>query len=123
MPKRNSKHLTDPGIAKMAKAPRGKRIERFDSGADGLCLRITDRGTKTWCISYHFPDQDGDLRHHRFTIGGWPAIGVAEARDQARLIKSQARTGTDPKAAREEARASERAKTKTKARKTFKVKM
>ena len=121
MPKRNSKHLTEPGIAKMTRAPKGKRIERFDSGADGLCLRITDRGTKTWCISYHFPEEDGGTKHHRFTIGGWPAIGVAEARGQARLIKSQARTGIDPKAAREEARASERAKTKTKARKTFKV--
>ena len=43
MPKRNSKHLTEPGIAKMARAPKGGRIERFDSSADGLCLRITDR--------------------------------------------------------------------------------
>ena len=78
MPKRTSKHLTEPGIAKMARAPKGKRVERYDSGADGLCLRITDRGTKTWCISYHFPDEDGDLKHQRFTIGPWPAIGVAE---------------------------------------------
>ncbi|MCH6588696.1 MAG: DUF4102 domain-containing protein, partial [Proteobacteria bacterium] len=46
--------MTEPGIAKMAKAPKGKRIERFDSGADGLSLRITDRGTKTWNICYHF---------------------------------------------------------------------
>ena len=103
MPKRNSKHLTEPGIAKMAKAPKGKRIERFDSGADGLCLRITDRGSKTWCISYHFPDEDGETKHHRFTIGPWPAIGVAEARDTARLVKSQARAGIDPKAVREAA--------------------
>ena len=83
MPRRNSKHMTEPGVAKMAKAPKGKRIERFDSGADGLCLRITDRGSKTWCISYHLPDEEGAVRHHRFTIGPWPAIGVAEARDQA----------------------------------------
>ncbi len=61
MPRRNSRHLTDPGIGKMAKAPKGKRIERFDSGADGLALRITDRGKKTWCISYHFPNDQGRL--------------------------------------------------------------
>ena len=121
MPRRNSKHMTEPGIARMARAPIGKRIERFDSGANGLCLRITDTGTKTWCISYHFPDEDGASKHHRFTIGPWPAIGVAEARDQARLVKSQARARIDPKAAREEARTIERAKTKTKARKTFKA--
>ena len=121
MPKRNSKHLTEPGIAKMARAPKGKRVERFDSGADGLCLRITDRGTKTWCISYHFPDEDGHLKHQRFTIGPWSAIGVAEARDQARLIKSQARAGIDPKGVREAAWEKERAEAKTKVRKTFKA--
>jgi len=41
MPRRNSKHLTDPGIKKIEKAPKGKRIERFDAGVDGLCLRIS----------------------------------------------------------------------------------
>ncbi len=121
MPKRNSKHLTEPGIAKMARAPKGKRTERFDSGADGLCLRITDRGTKTWCISYHFPDEDSATKHHRFTIGPWPAIGVAEARDQARLIKSQARARIDPRAIREAAWEKERADAKTKTRKSFQV--
>ena len=121
MPIRNSKHLTEPGIAKMTRAPKGKRVERFDSGADGLCLRITDRGTKTWCISYHFPDEDGNLKHQRFTIGPWPAIGVAEARDQARLIKSQARAGIDPKGVREAAWEKKRAEAKTKVRKTFKA--
>ncbi len=100
MPKRNSKHMSDPGIGKLPKAPKGKRTERFDSGADGLCLRITDRGSKTWCISYHFPDENGETKHYRLTIGSWPAIGVAEARDQARLVKSQARSGIDPRKAR-----------------------
>ncbi len=121
MPKRNSKYLTEPGIMKMAKAPKGKRIERFDSGADGLCLRITDRGSKTWCISYHFPDEDGEIKHHRFTIGPWPAIGVAEARDTARLVKSQARARIDPKAAREAAWEEKRVAIKGKARKNFKA--
>ena len=121
MPIRNSKHLTEPGIAKMAKAPKGRRIERFDSGADGLCLRITDRGSKTWCISYHFPNENGETKHHRFTIGPWPAIGIAEARDQARLIKSQARARIDPKAVREAAWEKERTAAITKVRKNFKV--
>ena len=121
MPKRNSKHLTEPGIAKLARAPKGMRIEKYDSGADGLCLRITDRGTKTWCISYHFPDENDDLKHYRFTIGPWPAIGVAEARDTARLIKSQARARIDPKATRETAREKERVAAKSKVRNTFKT--
>ena len=100
MPRRNSRHLTDPGIEKMAKAPKGKRVERFDLGADGLALRITDRGKKTWCISYHFPDDSGRLKHHRYTIGPWPTIGVAQAREEARKVKERVKAGIDPKAAR-----------------------
>jgi integrase len=99
----------------MAKAPKGKRIERFDSGADGLALRITDRGKKTWCISYHFPDGQGCLKHHRYTIGPWPTIGVAQAREKARQVKEQVKSGIDPKAAR----AAAKAKMQIEGRKTF----
>ncbi len=42
MPRGSAKHLTDPGIGKMSKAREGKRVERFDAGAPGLALRITD---------------------------------------------------------------------------------
>ncbi len=96
MPRRNSKHLTDPGIEKIGKAPKGKRIERFDAGAPGLCLRITDRGVKSWSVYYRL-----NGKHQRMTIGPWPGIGVAGARDRARDIKDQSKDGTDPKAARE----------------------
>jgi integrase len=96
MPRRNSKHLTDPGIEKIGKAPRGKRIERFDAGVPGLCLRITDKGAKSWSAYYRL-----NGKHQRMTIGPWPGVGVGEARDRARQIKDQAKGGTDPKAARE----------------------
>ena len=115
MPRRNSRHLTDPGIEKMAKAPKGKRIERFDSGADGLAIRITDRGKKTWCISYHFPDDSGRLKHHRYTIGPWPTIGVAQAREEARKMKEKVKAGIDPKAMR----AAAKAKIQIEGRRTF----
>ena len=119
MPRRNSKFMTEPGIAKMARAPKGKRIERFDSGADGLSLRVTDRGTKTWNICYHFPDAQGRLKHHRFTIGPWPAIGLAQARDTARMVKSRAKAGINPKAERDAAQAAAKAEAQTEARNTF----
>ncbi len=115
MPRRNSKFMTEPGVAKMAKAPKGKRIERFDSGADGLALRITDRGTKTWNICYHFPNTQGELRHHRLTLGQWPAVGLAQAREEARMVKAEVRSGIDPRARRAGAHAAAKAE----ARKTF----
>ena len=119
MPRRNSKFLTEPGIAKMARAPKGKRIERFDSGADGLALRITDRGTKTWNICYHFPDDQGRPKHHRYTIGPWPAIRLTQAREEARKVKAQAKAGIDPKVARADAQSTARAKGQIEARRTF----
>ncbi len=96
MPRKNSKHMTDPGIEKIGKAPKGQRIERFDAGAPGLCLRITDKGVKSWSVYYRL-----NGKHQRMTIGTWPGVGVAGARDLARQIKDQAKDGTDPKAARE----------------------
>ncbi len=109
MPRRNSKFLTEPGIAKMAKAPKGKRLERFDSGADGLALRITDRGTKTWNICYHFANAEGVLKHHRVTLGHWPAVGLAQAREEARMVKAEVRSGIDPRARRAGAHAAAKA--------------
>lgn len=94
MPRKNSKHLTDPGIAKIGKAPKGKRIERFDAGAPGLALRVTDRGVKSWSVYFRLHG-----KHRRSTIGTYPDIGVAEARERAGEIKKQAKQGVDPKVA------------------------
>ena len=110
MPRGSAKHLTDPGIGKMSKAKTGKRVERFDAGAPGLALRITDKGVKSWSVYYRL-----DGKHQRLTIGAWPEIGVAEAREQAREIKSQAKAGVDPK----ESRKGERAAAEDKAADTF----
>ena len=121
MPRRNSKFMTEPGVAKMAKAPKGQRIERFDSGADGLSLRITDRGTKTWNICYHFPDAQGELKHHRVTLGQWPAVGLAQAREEARMVKAEVRSGIDPGARRAGAHAAAKAEAQAEARKTFRA--
>ncbi len=94
MPRKNSKHLTDPGIAKIGRAPKGKRIERFDAGAPGLALRVTERGVKSWSVYYRL-----NGKHRRATIGTYPDIGVAEARERAGEIKKQAKQGVDPKVA------------------------
>jgi integrase len=115
MPRRNSKHLTDPGIEKMRKPPQGQRVERFDAGVEGLCLRITGRGVKSWCVYYHFPNEDGQLKHHRITLGRYPALKIAQAREEARRIKDQASSDIDPKATQ----ASKEAETEAKRRGTF----
>ena len=112
MPRLNSKYLTDPGISKITKARTGKRTEKFDAGAPGLALRITDKGVKSWSVYYRL-----DGKHKRLTIGAWPEIGVAKARDQAREIKSQVKAGIDPK----EAGKAEKTAAKNEAADTFGV--
>lgn len=114
MPRRNSKALTDPGISKIGRAPKGKRTERFDALAPGLCLRVTDNGTKSWSVYYRL-----EGKHKRMTIGGWPAVTVADARERAREIKEQAKAGTNPKAVRQAAADAARTEAETAARKTF----
>ena len=121
MPRRNSKFMTEPTIAKMTRAPKGRQIERFDSGADGLALRITDRGTKTWNICYHFPNAEGRRRHHRLTLGYWPTLGVAEAREKARKVKSDVKSGIDPRARRADEQTAARIQAQTEVGKAFEV--
>jgi integrase len=96
----------------MRRPPKGQRIERFDAGVEGLCLRITSRGVRSWYVYYYFPDPDNDgrLKHHRKTLGRYPAMKVAQARAEARRIKDLAGSGIDPKAAQAEAQAEQDAK-------------
>ncbi len=110
MPRKNSTHLTDTGIERISRAAPGKRIERFDAGAPGLALRVTDRGMKSWSVYYRLAGT-----HLRKTIGGWPEIGVAEARDSAREIKKQAAAGIDPRTVQQAEEAEARAQAEAEA--------
>ena len=106
MPRRNSRYLTEPTIEKIRKPPKGKRTEVFDSDAAGLVLRISDRGVRSWSVYFRFEDATGQRKNQRMTLGGYPAIGIAEARRQAREARDQAAAGIDPRKARKIGRAS-----------------
>ena len=103
MPKRNSKYLTDPTIGKIRKPAEGKRKEIFDSDGSGLVLRITDKGARSWSVYFRLTDAIGRRQNQRMTLGGYPVIGIAEARTQARTAREQAAAGIDPRKARERA--------------------
>ncbi len=109
MPRRNSRYLTEPTIQKIRKPPKGKRTEVSDSDAAGLVLRITDKGVRTWCVYFRLADAAGKRKNQRMTLGGYPAIGIAEARGQAREARDQAAGGIDPRKARTQAQAKSQA--------------
>ena len=73
------------------------RDEYFDALVPGLCLRVTDKGSKSWAVMYRL---HGKLVRH--TIGKYPTLDLADAREEARSALRQVERGDDPRAAKAE---------------------
>lgn len=82
--------LTDKDVRNLAAAP-GQRIEIPDDIQRGLRIRVTDKGVKTWSVQRRI-----NGRKRRFTIGSYPEISLAKARDRAARLLVQAADGHDP---------------------------
>lgn len=84
-------------------------------GVDGLYLKISKYGARSWILRY----STGELRTAKsgeqyavrrdIGLGGFPDLGLKEARERAREIKAQIRQGVDPVAERKAAREALRA--------------
>jgi integrase len=97
--------LNDAAInrAKREAANGGTRLELSDAGEKGLRLRITPSGSASWVLGCR--DREGRIR--RFPLGSWPAIGLSDARNAARMlhVKVRGESGVDPIAERRRTRA------------------
>jgi integrase len=83
------KALTDKAVD--ALKPQAKRYEVFDLHCPGLSVRITSHGRKTFNVKYRFGrDQK------RLTIGVYPRISLAKARERAMDALRQVDEGSDP---------------------------
>jgi integrase len=81
-------------------------VDYFDAAYPGLCLRVTGAAgqrpeRRTWSLFYRFA---GKQRRLTFEPG-YPALGLAGARDAANRAKLALQAGVDPGAARAVARA------------------
>jgi integrase len=88
------KHLTDAAIARY-RAPKAGQEEIFDLGYPGLALRVGYGGAKAFVL---FHREGGKLK--RTTLGRWPKISLAEARDSWRRVaegKPPTQTSEHPK--------------------------
>jgi hypothetical protein len=63
----------------------------FDSGYRGLCLRLSYAGSKTWCFFYSW-----NKKAQRMTLGHYPAMTLAEAREAWRDARKEVQAGRDP---------------------------
>jgi integrase len=94
-------NLTDKRIAHM-KAPPAGRKEVFDTVKTGLCFRVTSTGARSWSVLYRF---NGELR--RDTLGPYPKIGLAKARQMAGETIETVGAGIDPRQVKAAAEAEE----------------
>jgi integrase len=87
MPKRALSDLT----VKRAKPPTNGQLDIFDAGYPGFALRVSYGGGKSWVYFYRI---GGRLR--RRSLGTYPAVTLAEARQLWRDAKHQVSLGRDP---------------------------
>ena len=87
MPKRALSDLT----VKRAKPPTNGQVDIFDAGYPGFALRVSYGGGKSWVYFYRI---GGRLR--RRSLGTYPAVTLAEARQLWRDAKHHVSLGRDP---------------------------
>ena len=82
--------LTSRTVESMKPTP-GRRAEYFDATLPGLCFRVTAAGHKSFCLFYRHA---GRLR--RLTLGSFPPLSLATARELAKAALAEAARGGDP---------------------------
>lgn len=70
----------------------GKPREISDDTTQGLYLRVSPSGVKSWMLRY----TRADGTRAKFGIGRYPAIGLADARASALKVSAQVISGDDP---------------------------
>jgi integrase len=73
--------------------PKAGRVEIWDAKTPGLCLRISASGAAAWSLRYR-PRSGGG--YQRITLGALPAVGLADAREQANRLRVEVAAGADP---------------------------
>ena len=82
-------NLTDKKLKSLK--PENERVEYWDDSLPGFGVRVTPNGEKTFCVMYRIGG-----RQRRFSLGTYPQIPLAKARDMARDAFEAVRKGKDP---------------------------
>ncbi|PJC86476.1 integrase [Vibrio sp. HA2012] len=89
------KPLTPTTIKTKAK-PKEKEFSLADG--NGLYLRVTPKGTRSWIFNYIHPITN---KRKNIGLGKFPDITLASAREKARSMRQQVAEGIDPKTYRD----------------------
>ena len=112
------KRFTEQMIERL-RPPASGRLELKDALTPALILRVTDRGRKTFSALYKVAGEGGlsasghprTGTQHRMTLGRWPTLRLAAARERAAEIVAAAGEGRDPRTERTETFRSRQAST------------
>jgi len=80
--------------------PEKGQVDYFDDLTTGFGMRVSSAGRKSWFAMYR---HGGRLR--RYTIGTYPGLGLADARDKAKSLLHDVAVGNDPAAEKQSNRA------------------
>ena len=83
--------LTDR-LLQSVQAPETGRALLTDAATPGLEFRVTANGAKSWRVRYRVA---GGAKQKQVTLGPYPAVSLADARERARDIYSAAKKGVD----------------------------
>ena len=97
-----AKVLTAKSVEAMKPDP-AKRIEVPDAAMPGLYLVVQPGGAKSWAFRFRY---GGKTR--KLTLGRFPALPLAKAREAARRAAQAVELGTDPGATKAKAKAAAR---------------
>src|SRR3954454_16026099 len=83
--------LTSAAVERFPPPPSGQ-LEYYDTHLPAFGLRVSYSGTKAW-----FAMTRVDRKLTRVTLGRYPELSLAQARDKARLAVEHAKAGGDPR--------------------------
>jgi integrase len=86
--------LTQKWLPKLPRPASGNKLY-FDGKTRGLAVRVTAAGAISFVLNYHIHG-----RERRYTIGKFPDLSLADARNEADDLRKQIRDGIDPLDAR-----------------------
>jgi integrase len=88
--------LTAAGLIRLQPPAEGIK-ELWDDRVRGLSLRVYASGRATWSFRYRLKAGSGNKRA---SVGEYPAVGLAEAREEAMKLRGRVSLGADPQAER-----------------------
>jgi integrase len=97
MPRVTHGPLSDPQVRRLRSG--STPIEVRDGHARGLILQILPSGRKLWTVRYRYRGLQ-----RRLTLGEYPTMSLAKARDAAEDARAEIRNGGDPAGERQAAR-------------------